>query len=661
VCGVAGLMVAAPRDDIGLLAREVSRGLRHRGPDDSAFWTDGDGVCDEHAVDRPASVVLAHRRLSIVDLDGGRQPMGNEDGTVWVTFNGEIYNHRPLREALERQGHVFGTRCDTEVLVHGWEEWGERLFGKLNGIYALALFDQRRDELIVARDPVGVKPLYVGSRDGVTWWSSELRAAIAGGFPCGQVSADALKLFFTFRFIPSPSTILEGVAKLPPGHFARIARIRAGEAPHFRQFASEIRSPAEPRGRGQWQEALIAGLEDAVRRQLMADVPVASLLSGGVDSTLITKMMVRHLPYAPHTYGIGFPSEGSLNEALAARRSAAALGVPHHSVLVDDDDFLRAWPGMFSYVGEPIANVGGLLVQLLCQRAAEEHKVVLTGQGADELLGGYPRHVVERLCGLGRRAPSLIPRLARPLLGVDNSARLQRALVAVDRADRYVDTFSVLSSAVVDELVSGGDVPAHQLARAAVERWMLPEQPRDTVNELLRVDTRMSLADDLLLIADHFSMRSSVELRVPFLDLEFLELVERMPSRYKVSTFGSRKWLYRRGASHELPAEVRKPLTGRHSGFRRKRGFNAPVTAWFESGGAIGRAEQWLERLADLSVLSADAVAKVAAEADDSQNARKRVALYALSTWLADGPLQHAPSPESGYRLTSGPEPSSSK
>jgi len=621
------------------MARNIAGALRHRGPDDGRFWSDSDGFCDALGVDRPASVVLAHRRLSIVDVDHGTQPMSNEDGTVWVTFNGEIYNQGPLRTELERRGHRFATRCDTEVLVHGWEEWGDRLFGKLNGIFAIVLFDRGRDELVLARDPAGVKPLYLGAGDGISWWSSELAPAIASGLPHGGLSADALKLYFTFRFVPAPWTILEGVAKLPPGHFVRMSSKDAGQAPRFHSFTSEVRSSAEPRNRADWQEALASGLDEAVARQLMADVPVASLLSGGVDSTLVTQMMARHLPYAPHTYGIGFPSAGHLNEALAARRAAETLGVPHHSILVDDEDFLRRWPDMFSYVGEPVANVGGLLVQLLCEEAGRDHKVVLTGQGADEPLGGYPRHVVERVHGMTLGLPVPVPARVGRLLGEDNADRLRRALLATDRIDRYVETFSVLPPGEVDELVATGSNPARELARAAVERWIEPQQPRDTLNELLRVDARMSLADDLLLIADHFSMRASVELRVPFLDLEFLELVERMPSRYKVSAWGARKWLYRRTVARELPTQIRSQLAGRRSGFGRKRGFNAPVTAWFDSGGPIGRSGPWLEPLTTISELSADAVLTLADAVDDTQNARKRVALYALSRWLEEGPL----------------------
>lgn len=388
------------------------------------------------------------------------------------------------------------------------------------------------------------------------------------------------------------------------------------------------------------------GLGDAVRRQLMADVPVASLLSGGVDSTLISQLMRRMLPYLPHTYGVGFPSDGPLNEAHASERAAKELRTLHHSLLVDDAEFVSAWPGMFSYVAEPVANPGGLLIQLLCEEAGGEHKVVLTGQGADEPLAGYPRHVVERIYPWAHYAPGLVSLFARRLIGTETSERLGRALAASDRLERYVDTFAVLPTQQVDDLVPDGTTPAQELARAAVARWVAREEPADGLNELLRLDTRFSLADDLLLIADHFSMRSSVELRVPFLDLEFLNLLERMPGRYKVSAFGARKWLYRKGAAGRLPKSLHGPLTGGRARFGRKRGFNAPVTAWFSTGGPIGGGREWRRGLEDYPALATEVVDQIASQPDDSQNARKRVTLYAISQWLSEGPVAQARSRE---------------
>jgi asparagine synthase (glutamine-hydrolysing) len=557
--------------------------------------------------------------------------MANEDRSVWVAFNGEIYNQLELRRKLERAGHRFRTRADTEVLVHGWEEWRDGLFGQLNGIFAFVLLDERTREVILVRDPLGVKPLYVGKRGKITWWSSELGAAREVGLAPEDLSPAGLKLYLIFGFVPSPETVFADVSKVPPGHFARLTAQHAGELPDFHRYTSKIASSAQPASRVEWQEALISGLEAAVDRQLMSDVPVASLLSGGVDSTLVTRMMARHLPYPPQTFGIGFESDGEKSEAVSARLAARELAVPYEGLLIEDDDYITAWPTAVRRVGEPIANSGALLVHLLCEQVGRTHKVVLTGQGADEPFGGYPRHMAERLHRIGRHARVLSRGVAGALLGAESADRLNRVLAAPDRVERYVQIFSVLPMTTVDALVPDG-TGADELARAAVERWV--DGDADTLNELLRIDTRMSLADNLLIVADHLSMSSSVELRVPFLDLELVELVERMPSRYKVSLLGDRKWLYRHAAVRELPPGVRSRLSGPTVRLRRKRGFSTPLAAWFESeGGPLASEASWFEPLSRLDGLA------VAGVQDHIHFARQRMALFSLATWAE--PLAH--------------------
>jgi asparagine synthase (glutamine-hydrolysing) len=639
MCGIAGIVSRQPDTRAGEDVLALTHKLVHRGPDGAGFWRlagDRAGLCDERDLADAADIVLGHRRLSIVDLEGGAEPMANEDGTVWVVFNGEIYNHGQLRLELERHGHRYRTRCDTETLIHGWEEWGEALFERLNGIFAFAIADVRRREVILARDPMGVKPLYVGISDDRTWFTSELGAAAEVGLASRCLSADALKLFLTFRFIPSPYTADAHAWKLPPGHYLRLTRENAGREPTFHRFEPRMRSPADPLNRSEWKEALMVELERAVQRQLMADVPVASLLSGGVDSSLVTQMMTRHLEYPPQTFGIGMRSEGAKSEALAARQAAAELGVPHTSTWVDDEEYVQAWPSVLAQFGEPIANSSALLVRMICEQVGRSHKVALCGQGADEPLGGYPRHMTERLHRLGRLFPSLSRAVTTRAFGAESAARLQRALDAPDRTTRYVDIFSVLPSAEVDALVRGGTATTHELARAAVERWVEPESSGDPVNDLLRVDARLSLADDLLIVGDHCAMRSSVELRVPFLDLEFMELIERMPSRYKVSTLGERKWLYRQAAAGQLPSELARRVCPPTKRFERKRGFSQPLTEWFDTqSGLLADHRRWATALETLPELSAEGVRTALGTVGAPGLSRRRSVLYALAQWLS--------------------------
>lgn len=639
MCGIAGMVTRGGDTTAGESVLAVTQALVHRGPDGVGFWRlggDEAGLCGAGDLARPADIVLGHRRLSIVDIEGGAQPMGSDDGSVWVSYNGEIYNHPDLRRELEGLGHRYRTQCDTETLVHGWEEWGEDLFGRLNGIFALAIADVRRREIVLARDPIGVKPLYLGVSGERTWFASELSAAAEAGLVSGGLSPDALKLFLTFRFIPSPHTIDACAWKVPPGHYVRLGRGNAGSEPRFSTFESRIRSSASPRGRRDWGEALIAELDRAVERQLMADVPVASLLSGGVDSSLVTQMMAAHLPYAPQTFGIGMRADGTASEALAAEQAAKELCVPHDSTVIDDEDFVQAWPSVLGQFGEPIANSSALMIQMICEQVGRLHKVALCGQGADEPLGGYPRHMTERLYRLGRLWPALSHAVTRRGFGEESALRLGRAMGARDRTERYVEIFSVLPSDEIDRLVRGASATASELARAAVERWIQPDETGDAVNDLLRVDARLSLADDLLIVGDHCAMRSSVELRVPFLDLSMLELVERMPSVYKVSPLGERKWLYRQAAARHLPPELARRLCPPRKRFERKRGFSQPLGKWFDTErGLLAEHALWAHPLIDLFELPANGMDGVLGEPGAPGMARRRSVLYALAQWLA--------------------------
>jgi len=633
MCGVCGGISASPSSRLVTANSKCTERLAHRGPDGEAFWTEQkpSRILRSDLPDE-ACLILGHRRLSIVDIAGGDQPMWNEDGTVWVSYNGEIYNHLELRSTLEKAGHRFRTKSDTEVLVHGWEEWGEQVFERLNGIFGLAIADQHRRVIVVARDPVGVKPMYVGVDGSLTWWSSELRAAQEAGLACGPISQDALRLFLLFRFVPSPYTILDRSWKVPPGHYARIAFDDAGRAPSLIPYDSSVRSTLDPRTRDQWQEAMVDELEQAIKRQLMSDVPVGSLLSGGVDSSLVTQVMKAESSTPPLTFSIGFRTDGPSSEVHAAERAAKALQVPHESRWVDDQEYLDAWSAAFGHVGEPIGNSGGLLIQLLCDLVRRSHKVVLTGQGADEPLGGYPRHVAERLWGFGAVAPRASAWVADHLVGGGAGDRLARVLRADNRVDRFLEILSVMGPETVDRLAPGG-TDARDLGRQIIKRWA-PEENDDSLNALLMVDARMSLADDLLIIADHFSMASSVELRVPFLDLRFLDLVSRMPSRFKVSRLGERKWLYRRAALHHLPASLAHSLGHWSRRVGRKVGFTTPLDRWFaRRDGPLRDLDRRLAPAVGMGLLRS--VGKGGIGDGRDVGLKGLLSLYSFSSWLA--------------------------
>lgn len=626
MCGIAGAFARDPRSDVGPLLERLTNALAHRGPDGSG---------QQFVWQRAAA--LGHRRLSIVDLEGGAQPMANEDGRLWVVLNGELYNHLELRGALEALGHRFRTRADTEVLVHGWEEWGRALLERLNGMYAFALFDGRASgragTVVLARDPVGVKPLYVGLSADTWWFASELQAARSCGLLGSEFRPEAFDEYLVYRFVPSPGTFYPNAWKVPPGYYARLEIDRLPERPAFEPFPTRFAPATVPRSSGEWQEALRSALGAAVRRQLMADVPVGSLLSGGVDSTVVTHLMQEGLAEPPQAFAIGFAGSSEGDELAAARRAAVALGVPLAEVAVSEDAYLAAWPHEIAALGEPIANVGLLLVGLLCRAVRGSRKVVLTGQGADEPLGGYPRHVAERFYPAARWLAPVLG--AMPASASDRLSRVRRLLAAGNESRRFTETLAVFAPS---EAVA---VTGHQLDPDAlvepVRRALLEENGADSVNRLLRVDARLSLADDLLIVADHTSMASGVELRVPFLDLEFLALVERMPSRYKVSRLGERKWLYRQAVTPLLPPAVRTCLTGWGARTGRKLGFSAPVERWFR---------HWVQEDAEGFLLGKDArtpaflqsepIRRLLGAVRDRELPRSRqlIGLYVLESWL---------------------------
>ena len=625
MCGICGVVALNQREDVGPQVSRLMAALAHRGPD-------GEGmryVAGHHAA-------LGHRRLSIVDLATGAQPMANEDETVWVSYNGEIYNHRALRSELERLGHRFRSQADTEVLVHGWEAWGPAVFSRLNGIFAIALFDGRGSpgEFVLARDPLGVKPLYLGGSGDRWWFASELGAVCQAGLTVGAVRAAAVEEFLVYRFIPSPGTPYTAAWKVPPGHYCRVPLGASIDPPHFQRYGSTFEPASVPARVEDWQEAIREGLRAAVGRQLMADVPIGSLLSGGVDSTIVTALMCDRMATPPQAFAIGFDAADADSELAMARAAAEALGVPLREVEAHADEYQQAWLSLVTGLGEPVANTGTLLVALLCRRVRETHKVVLSGQGADEPLGGYPRHTAERWYPLGRRFRRLFAAMPEDWAESDRVARMRRVMAEPDQGRRVAETIAVFSPLEVEQLT--GQSCAERLVEP-VQRWLRETDPADRVNALLFIDARLSLADDLLRVADHMSMASSVELRVPFLDLEFFALLERMPSRYKVAWTGARKWLYRRAVQGVLPVAVRSGLVGWRARTGRKLGFSTPLEQW------VG---QWASSAAEEFLTGHDAVLPQYVRVDRlravvsrargraAAGSRQLAALYVLEQWL---------------------------
>jgi len=551
VCGICGIATARGAPDLEAL-RAMSELLAHRGPDSAGEHVEG-------------GVALAARRLSIVDLEHGDQPLANEDGRCVVVQNGEIYNAPELRRELEQAGHRLRTRCDTEVLVHLYEEHGLGFAERLRGMFAVALWDGRRGRLVLARDRYGIKPLYYRQTGGELRFASELRA-----LPRGEIDLDALEAFLAFNSIPAPYSIFRDVRKLPAGHLlvwdaGRLSLerfARPGPVP-----GGELRGgdPAE------LAEELRSRLRDSVRAHLLADVPVGVLLSGGVDSSALAALAAQETGKPLHTFTIGF-AERSFDEREDARRVAERYGTEHHELLVrpEPELLLRALADAFD---EPFADSSALPTYLVAQLAAEHVKVALSGEGGDELFGGYYTYAADLVAD--HLAP--LARLARPLVealpastrkaSLDYKAkRFVRAahLPPLERHHGWKEIFSAEARAALTGRRARFDPVDVYRARYA-ETEGVPELAR-----LQDVDFGVYLVDDLLVKTDRASMAHSLEARVPFLDPLVTNLAFALPTRLKVRGL-AKKVLLRRAVEPLLPAEV---VHG------RKRGFSIPAAAW---------------------------------------------------------------------------------
>lgn len=554
MCGIAGELWYggdAPADADAV--RRMAAALAHRGPD-------GDGL----RVDGP--LALGHRRLAIIDPAGGQQPMSNEDGTIWVAFNGTVYNAPELRAALTAAGHRFRTRSDTEVIVHAYEAYGEAAFTRLNGMFAIALWDAPRRRLLLARDPFGIKPLYLWDDGRRLRFASELKAfGTDPAFP-RDLDLAALDLYLSLGFVPSPRTLFAAVRKLPPGHCLRAADGRiAVQALPWPVPAPPARCDSDAA-----EAALQVELVASVRRHLLSDVPVGALLSGGIDSAAVVAVMRAERGRFP-TFSVGFGGAFAHDESAAAQRSALLLDTEHHALVLDAATCADALGDTAWHLDEPIATPSALALYHLGRLAAAHVKVVLTGQGADEPWAGYRRHRGERLGRWYRRLPRpLRTGLLEPAALQLRDERLRRAVAALgedDCAARWAGLLAPFAPAARRAIrpAAGG------AAADAVRYWQAPVAHLPPLAQQCYVDARFSLADDLLLYGDKLTMAWGLEARVPWLDHGLMALVENLPDELRLRGWGGHKHLWRQALRAWVPAEIAR---------RPKIGFLTPMTEW---------------------------------------------------------------------------------
>jgi asparagine synthase (glutamine-hydrolysing) len=559
ICGQYNFREISPVSRRGVEA--MTRSMVHRGPDDEGYHVDG-------------AVGLGFRRLSIIDLSGGHQPMSDREESVWVVFNGEIYNFQELRTELEGRGHVFRTNSDTEVIVHGYKQWGDEVLNRLNGMFGLAIWDVRQNRLVLARDPFGIKLIYYRIDRGCLYFGSEMRAVRAAMPERAEIDPVSLNLFLRYRYTPSPYTILKGIHKLAPGTKLTVEGSECRVSRWYRFKPSPLATKMSPR---EASEELLAIYQRVIKRQLISDVPVGLLLSGGIDSGLLLALMNLQGSGWP-TYTVGYGSTFADDELADAEETARLLGSNHTSVTISKSIFEEALPKIVGCLEEPIASSSIVPMYFVCQRARQDVKVALVGQGPDELFGGYRRHLGVRYGGVWANTPSWMrTAMAAAIRALPRNETLKRGVYSLavdDRLDRYRYVLSLLPGEQVDSLFQEGLVDADSGA-TILRCW---ESMTDLMGEtdelggLQFLEVRSTLPDELLMYADKLSMAHSLELRVPYVDKEIVEFVERLPSALKVR-YGSGKWLHREVCRKYLPAGiVRRP----------KRGFAVNVVDdWF--------------------------------------------------------------------------------
>lgn len=570
MCGIAGYFGGSASGADNGVAAAMAQTLRHRGPDAEGFYHDG-------------ALHLAHRRLSVIDLTQGAQPMQTADGQLCIVYNGEIYNHPELRKELEARGHIFRTdHSDTEVLLHGWREWGAELPKHLNGMWAFALFDRQRQQLFLSRDRFGKKPLYYTRQNGVFAFASEmiaLRAHPALSFDLDELS---LRKYFAYAFIPAPRTVYKDVFKLTAGHNLTLD-LATGAIRRSKYWEYLIKPDCALSGAplpelcAQLREILAR----AVKRRMLSDVPLGVLLSGGVDSSCVAAFAAQNDPQLK-TFSVGF-NDASYDESPFARRVAQLLGTRHYESRLCNAQARELAPELLRRLDEPMADDSFLPTYLVCREARKEVTVALGGDGGDELFAGYEPFKVWRW---GRRfdiyLPAFVQKLVQTAVGrvgasqgyMNLSLKLQRFF----RASAYgmkVWVPALLAPLPVEEIAQlcGADCPLEELYSEAIESWE-ECQSADPADRITQYYVNLYLQNEILTKGDRAAMLNSLELRSPLLDLEVADFARRLPAGLRLR-HGTGKYLLKKALEPLLPADIL---------YRKKHGFSPPTGQWFLEG-----------------------------------------------------------------------------
>ena len=562
MCGIAGFVIPSPNLDTLAQLALMGQAIAHRGPDDT-------GILDVVSSDERYRVGLVHRRLSIIDLATGHQPLGNADDSVQVIFNGEIYNFQSLREELIALGHIFKTASDTETIVHAYVQWGEECVRHFRGMFAFAIWDARHDRLFIARDPFGKKPLFLCEHAGGLLFASEIKALLAVPGVAAEADEAAIWDYFAYRYVPGPATLFQGIRKLAPGSTLTWENGVLREQVYFTPADSRPRVaaplPADP------VATFLDKLDESVRIRMISDVPFGAFLSGGIDSSAVVALMSRHTELPVKTFSVGF-KEGGFSELAYAADIARQFSTEHHELEVSVDQVIALLPDLVRFRDAPVAEPSDIPIYLLAKESRKTVKMVLTGEGSDEILGGYPKHVYERYAGNYQMLPGLLRRsLIEPAIGA-LPYRFRRAKTAIVN----------LGLEAFDERMPRWFGMMSDQERARLVAMPAPVRQRDpslgcgsagnsALRRILCFDQLSWLPDNLLERGDRMTMAASLEARMPFMDHELAAYVSSLPDEYRVRG-RTTKWILREAMKQLLPQAILE---------RPKVGFRVPVNEWF--------------------------------------------------------------------------------
>lgn len=564
MCGIAGFVLNDRPDCVSTLLHRMAAVMSHRGPDD-------EGYLETKTLSGDIMIGLAHRRLSIIDLAGGHQPIGNEDGSVQIVFNGEIYNFKDLRQSLVGQGHHFASESDTETIVHAYEEYGEKCVEHLRGMFAFAIWDSNKEKLFLARDRFGQKPLFLYKDQGKLFFASEIKSILTCPGVQPHVNKKAVSQYLSYRYVPGPATLFSGIFKLPP---ASVAVWEQGKLRQYSYYSPPDRfvlSNSLPHTDP--VNSFLDKLDESVEMRMISDVPFGAFLSGGIDSSAVVALMSRHSNMPIKTFSVGFEEE-QYSELSYAAVVAKKFSTDHHELIISQEHLIDELEKLTWFRDAPVAEPSDIPIFLLSKEARRKVKMVLTGEGGDEVLGGYSKHIFERYARFYQIVPNLIrSKLIEPLIYA-LPYKFRRAKTAITnlgldkKEERYPRWFGALSSVERNRLstlspFAGGDRKEIQFDT---------EPNNSLLRQILYFDQTSWLPDNLLERGDRMTMGASLEARMPFMDQELVAFVSSLPDTYRVRGQQT-KWILREAMKRLLADRILK---------RPKVGFRVPVNEWFQ-------------------------------------------------------------------------------